>query len=219
MDRIRVLLADDHTIARAGMRALLDDPGLEVVAEAADGHAALARSLDLRPHVAVVDYNMPGRTGAEVAVQLRREAPGVRVLVLSAHEDRAFLKQALEAGAKGYVLKRAAADELKAAIRVVAAGGVYLDPAMAGHLVAGFVGAEVPPTGTGQPLSGRETEVLRLLAQGFVNKEVAVQLDVSVKTVETHKLRAMEKLGFDSRVDLVKHAYRQGWLDEACADD
>jgi len=215
MNRIRVLLADDHTLARAGMRTLLDDPGLEVVAEAADGDDALRQALDLGPDVAVLDYNMPGQTGAEVAARLRQEAPTVRVLILSAHEDRAFLKQALEAGAKGYVLKRAAAGELIQAIRVVAGGGVYLDPALAGHVVAGYVGAELPPTGTGQALSDREEEVLRLIALGFVNKEVASQLDLSAKTVETYKLRAMEKLGFHSRVDVVRYAHRQGWFDES----
>ena len=186
-----------------------------MVAEAADGDDALRQALDLSPDVAVLDYDMPGQTGAEVAARLRQEAPTVRVLVLSAHEDRAFLKRALEAGAKGYVLKRAAAGELIQAIRVVAGGGMCLDPSLVGHVVAGYVGAELPATGTGQPLSEREAEVIRLIALGFVNKEVASRLDLSVKTVETYKLRAMEKLGFLSRVDVVRYAHRQGWFDEA----
>jgi DNA-binding NarL/FixJ family response regulator len=215
MNRIRVLLADDHAVARAGMRTLLDTPELELVGEARDGTEALRHALDLSPDVAILDFNMPGLTGADVAARLRDEAPTVHVLVLSAHEDRAFLKKALEAGAKGYVLKRAAAEELLKAVRVVAGGGVYLDPALAGHVVAGYVGPELPPGANGQALSERETEVLRLISRGFVNKEVAAQLDVSVKTVETYKLRAMEKLGFRSRVDVVRYAHRQGWLDES----
>lgn len=214
MNRIRVLLADDHTVARAGMRALLDDPGLEVVAEAADGPSALRGCQDLQPDVAVLDYKLPGLSGAEVTARLRQDAPAVRVLVLSAHEERAFLRQVLEAGARGYVLKRAAAEDLVAAIRTVAGGGRYLDPALVGHVIDGYVGAEPPPTGTGQPLSAREEEVLRLIAHGYVNKEVGARLDISVKTVETHKLRAMEKLGFDGRVDVVRYAHRQGWLDD-----
>ncbi len=214
MSRIRVLLADDHTVVRAGMRSLLDHPELEVVAEASDGPSALRQAIDQRPDVAVLDYAMPGMSGAEVTGRLRHEAPTVRVLVLSAHADRAFLKQVLEAGAKGYLLKRAAAEELIQAIRGIAGGGVYLDPELAGHVVAGYVGAELPATGTGQALSERESEVMKLIARGYVNKEVAAKLDVSVKTVETHKLRAMEKLGFRSRVDMVQYAHRQGWFDE-----
>ncbi len=212
MNRLRVLLADDHTVARAGMRSLLDGE-LEVVAEACDGPTTLSRAVELGPDVALVDYNMPGLNGAEVTARLRCEAPDVRVLVLSAHEDRAFLKRVLEAGACGYVLKRAAAEELLQAIRVVAAGGTYLDPAMAGYVVAGYVGGGALVS-AGPELSDREEEVLRSIALGFVNKEVAARLGVSVKTVETYKLRAMEKLGLRSRVDIVRHAHREGWLDD-----
>jgi DNA-binding NarL/FixJ family response regulator len=213
MNRLRILLADDHPIARVGMRTLLDAPELDVVAEVSDGEAALRQAVNLAPDVAVLDFNMRGLNGAEVAARLRDEAPTVRVLVLSAHEDRAFLRRSLESGARGYVLKRAAGDELRKAIQVVAAGGVYLDPGLAEQVVAGFVGAG-PPNGNGHALSEREGEVLRLIAQGFVNKEVSARLDLSVKTVETYKLRAMEKLGFHSRVDVVRYAHRNGWFDQ-----
>jgi DNA-binding NarL/FixJ family response regulator len=209
---IRILLADDHTIARAGMKALLGDSDIEVVAEAADGLQALDLAVTLTPDVAVLDYNMPGLTGAEVAARLRREALAVKALVLSAHEDRAFLRQVLEAGARGYVLKRAAAEELVQAIRVVAAGGMYLDPTLTEHVVEGFVSPPAATAEGGPALTEREEEVLRLVARGYANKEVAARLDVSVKTVESHKLRAMEKLGLDGRVDLVQYAYDHGWL-------
>jgi DNA-binding NarL/FixJ family response regulator len=212
MGRIRILLADDHTIARAGMKALLKDSNIDVVAEAADGPQALDRALALTPDVAVLDYDMPGLTGAEVAARLRQEAAAVKALVLSAHEDRAFLRQVLAAGAKGYVLKRAAAEELVQAITVVAAGGMYLDPTLTEHVVDGFVNPPAAAAGNGPGLTEREVQVLRLIARGYANKEVAAQLDVSVKTVENHKLRAMEKLGLNGRVDLVQYAYDHGWL-------
>jgi DNA-binding NarL/FixJ family response regulator len=214
MTRVRILLADDHCVARAGMRALLDCPGMEVVAEAQDGLTAVRLTTDHRPDVAVIDYNMPGLTGAEVASRVRAEAPGVRVLVLSAHEDRAFLRHVLEAGASGYVLKRAAAEELIQAIRVVGEGGTYLDPGMAAHVVAGYVGGV---SASVLPLSEREEEVIRLIAVGYVNKEVGSKLGLSVKTIETYKLRAMDKLGCQSRVDLVKYAHRRGWFDDLWA--
>jgi DNA-binding NarL/FixJ family response regulator len=212
MDRVRVLLADDHTTARAGMKAILADTCIDVVAEVTEGNAALVRSLDLRPDVAVVDYSMPGLTGSEVATRLRAEAPGIKVLVLTAHEDRAFLRQVLEAGAKGYVLKRAAAEELVQAIRVVATGGMYLDPSMTRHVVEGFMNKPAVPAAAGVLLTPREEEVLRLVALGYANKEVAAQLGVSVKTVETHKSRAMEKLELTDRVDLIRYAHDHGWL-------
>lgn len=214
MNRIRVLLADDHLVVRAGIRALFDGSDLDVIGEAADGDSALQLALHLEPDVAVIDFCMPGRSGAEVAARLRTDAPTVRVLILSAHEERAYLRQAFEAGANGYVLKSATAEGLIQAIQTVAAGGTYLDPALAAHVVAGLVGFEPAANETVQPLSDREAEVLRLVATGYVNKEVAARLGLSVKTVETYKLRAMEKLHFRSRVDIVRHAYRAGWLDE-----
>jgi DNA-binding NarL/FixJ family response regulator len=211
MSRIRVLLADDHTVVRAGLRALFDShPDMDVVAEAADGERAVRRAVELQPGVAVIDFAMPELSGAGVAARLRDDAPGVRVLVLSAYEDPAFLRQALAAGARGYVLKRAAADELIQAVRVVAGGGAYLDPGLAAQLAE--APGEEPRRPTGEALSEREGEVLRLLAVGYTNKEIGTRLRISVKTVETYKMRAMEKLGLDSRVDIVRYAAHRGWL-------
>ena len=213
MSRIRILLADDHAVVRAGLRALFDPhPDVEVVAEAEDGTEAVRRAGELQPDVAVVDFSMPGLNGAEAADRLRHDAPDVKVLVLSAYEDRAFLRQSLQAGARGYVLKRAAAEELVQAVRVAAGGGVYLDPSLAGQVVDGFVGQ---PAADGAPaLSDREADVLRLLAVGHTNKEIAARLRVSVKTVETYKARGMDKLALRSRVDVVRYAATRGWLPE-----
>jgi DNA-binding NarL/FixJ family response regulator len=212
MSRIRVLLADDHAVVRAGLRALFHaHPDVEVVADAADGEEAALRAVEVRPDVALLDFAMPGLDGAGAAARLREAAPEVRVLVLSAHENPAFLRQALQAGARGYVLKRAAADEVVRAVRVVAGGGAYLDPRLAGGLAESL--ARGAPHARGEGLSGRERDVLRLLAVGYTNKEIAASLRISVKTVETYKSRAAEKLGLQSRVDLVRYAAHQGWLD------
>jgi DNA-binding NarL/FixJ family response regulator len=213
--RLRIVLADDHSVVREGLKALINaQPGMEVVGEAADGLTAVGRATDLRPDVVVMDITMPGLSGARATERLRSACPEVKVLALTAHEDRAYLRQLLAAGAAGYVLKRAAAGELVQAIQAVAAGGVYLDPAVAGRAVGGLVssaGARAALTGT--ELSEREEEVVRLIAEGFSNKQIASRLTLSVKTVETYKARSLEKLGLRDRVDLVRYARRRGWLD------
>ena len=159
---------------------------------------------------------MPGMSGAQATERLKQECPQVKVLALTVHEDKGYLRQLLEAGAAGYVLKRAAAEELIHAIRTVAAGGVYLDPALAGKVVGGFV-RKPPAKGVaeGSELSDREAEVVRLIAAGHSNKEIAGRLDLSVKTVETYKARSLEKLGLHSRADLVRYALQRGWLQDA----
>ncbi|HVK14483.1 MAG TPA: response regulator transcription factor [Gemmataceae bacterium] len=214
MPELRVVLADDHAVVREGLKSLIDaEPGMTVVGEAADGLAACERVLELRPDVVVMDVSMPGVGGAQAAERIRRECPGVKVLALTVHEDKGYLRQLLAAGAAGYVLKRAAAEELVRAIRAVAAGGVYLDPALAGKVVRGFV-RQSPgeDTAAGGVLSDREVEVVRLTAAGHSNKEVASRLDLSVKTVETYKARALDKLGLETRADLVRYALQRGWL-------
>ena len=214
MTPIRVLIADDHAMVRAGLAAVLRAaPDIEVVAECADGAAAVDRALELRPAVAVLDFAMPELNGAEAATRLRREAPGVRLLVVSGYDGRTYVRQALQAGARGYVAKRAAADDLVRAVRVVAAGGVYLDPTLIGHVMDVPSQWKSPETaGRGEALSEREAEVIRLVACGYSSKEVAAKLDISVKTVDTYKARGMEKLGLRGRVDLVKYAHTCGWL-------
>jgi DNA-binding NarL/FixJ family response regulator len=214
---IRILIADDHGVVRQGLRMFLAlDPELEVVGEAADGDEAVRLARELQPDVVGLDIFMPGLNGIEVAVRMKGCCRGSKVLVLTAYDDNGYLRQLLEAGASGYVLKRAAAEELVKAIRVVAAGGVYLDPTMAGKVVSGFVNKKkLRGEREGCELSGREEEVLRLVAWGYTNKEVAGYLNISVKTVETHKTNLMEKLDLNGRSDIVRYALRRGWLSEA----
>ena len=212
MAKLRVFLADDHAVVREGLKALVNaQPAMAVVGEAADGLTACAQVALLAPDVVVMDVSMPGLSGSQATARLRLECPAVRVLALTVHEDKGYLRQLLAAGAAGYVLKRAAPEELIQAIRAVAAGGVYLDPGMAGKVLGGFV-RQAAADGVGAELSEREAEVARQTAAGHSNKEVAARLDLSVKTVETYRARAMEKLGLRGRADLVRYAVQQGWL-------
>ncbi|HEX5273168.1 MAG TPA: response regulator transcription factor [Gemmataceae bacterium] len=217
MTKLRIVLADDHAVVREGLKALVNArPEMGVVGEAGDGAAACRLAEELQPDVVVMDVSMPGMSGAEATEWLKRLHPAVKVLALTVHEDKSYLRLLLEAGARGYVLKRAAAEELIHAIRTVAAGGVYLDPTLAGKVVGGFVrrsAGSAPPEGS--DLTDREAEVVRLIASGHGNKEIAAQLGLSVKTVETYKARSLEKLGLKSRADLVRYALQRGWLQNA----
>jgi DNA-binding NarL/FixJ family response regulator len=212
---IRIILADDHPIVLSGLRNLITaQSDFELVGDASSGMAALRLVREARPDVAVVDISMPELNGILLARRLSDEMPGVRVMVLTLHEDRAYLKQALDAGVRGYVLKRSAAENLIHAIRAVMVGGLYVDPAIANRVFDA-----VPQRGARQPgninipdLTERETEVLNLVALGFTSKEIARRLDVGVKSVETYKARGTEKLGLKSRAELVRYAAAQGWL-------
>jgi DNA-binding NarL/FixJ family response regulator len=214
---LRVFLADDHFVVREGLKAVINaHPGMTVVGEAADGLTACEADGRLRPDVVVMDVSMPGLTGSQATERLRAECPEVKVLALTVHEDKGYIRQLLAAGAAGYMLKRAAAEELVHAIRVVAAGGVYLDPSLAGKVVGGFVRRGAVAAGPRvEELSDREAEVARLTASGYSNKEVAARIGLSIKTVETYRARAMEKLGLRSRNDLVRYAVQRGWLQDA----
>jgi DNA-binding NarL/FixJ family response regulator len=213
MTKLRVFLADDHAVVREGLKALVNaHPGMAIVGEAADGRTACELVEQLRPDVAVLDVSMPEMNGSQATERVRRTCPEVKVLALTVHEDRGYLRELLAAGAAGYVLKRSAAEELIRAIRVVAAGGVYLDPSLAGKVVGGFVQRPGSDAAGGAELSEREAAVVRLTALGHGNKEIAAQLEISTKTVETYKARAMEKLGLHSRADLVGYAAERGWL-------
>jgi DNA-binding NarL/FixJ family response regulator len=213
--KLRVFLADDHPVVLAGMKALLQaDPRIEVIGEARDGVAALRLATELQPDVAVLDVSMPGLNGIEVARQLRDVCPACKVLALTVHEDGAYLRQLLDAGGVGYVLKRSADDELLRALHAIADGGVYLDPPIAGRLF-GHTPQPSVESAAAPDLSDREVAVLRLTASGHSTKMVATQLQIGVKTVETYKARAMAKLGFHSRVEVVRYALGKGWLAEA----
>jgi DNA-binding NarL/FixJ family response regulator len=211
---IRIVLADDHPILLSGLRHLIQaENDLEIVGEASNGATAFALVRAQSPDIAVVDISMPALNGIVLSRKLAAECPTSRVLVLSVHEDRAYVTQARLAGARGYVLKRSAAENLISAIRVIRDGGFFLDPAIAEAPGAATARARVPmPTRSGSQISDREAEVVRLVALGFTNKEIASRLDVGVKTVETHKARAAEKLGLRTRADIVRYASTQGWL-------
>lgn len=213
---LQIFLADDHTVLREGLKMLIDEqPDMQVIGEAGCGRDAWLQAKRLKPDVVVMDVSMPDMTGAQATMRLRQECPEIKVLALTAYEDQGYLRQLLQAGASGYVLKRTAAEELIRAIRVVAAGGMYLDPALAGKVTDRFIGKQsARGTSQGNDLSDRETEVLRLIALGHSNKEIATSLDISVKTVETYKTRLMEKLDLHSRADIVRYALRQGWLQD-----
>jgi DNA-binding NarL/FixJ family response regulator len=210
--RIRVVIADDHAIVRDGVKALLalaDD--IEVVGEAADGREAIARVRDLEPDVVVMDIAMPDLGGLEATVEIRRQQPRTKVLVLSQYEDREYIRRFLKAGVSGYVLKKSAGSDLAAAIRAAARGGLVLDPDVAREAMrdqdtpAGR--READPYET---LTDREKQVLKLVAEGRANKEVADLLGISVKTAMSHREHIMDKLDLHSRTELIRFAIRQG---------
>jgi DNA-binding NarL/FixJ family response regulator len=208
---LRVLLADDHALVREGLRALIDaQPDMRVAGEAENGDEAIAQASSLAPDVVVLDVWMPRLDGNRAAPLIKHACPEAAIIVLTACDDAQCLRELLDAGAAGYVLKHAAGEELVGAIRAVAAGGVYVDPRIAGELIA--TNGQPNERAAGVKLSDREAEVLRAIAQGYSNKEIAVQLELSVRTVETYRARSMEKLGLNSRVDIVRYAAEQRWL-------
>jgi DNA-binding NarL/FixJ family response regulator len=214
MNSLRVMIVDDHQIVREGIKALLaTQPDLLVVGEADNGRDALALVERFEPQVVVMDISMPELSGVEATSALTQQYPALRVLALSVHEETGYIRRLLETGAAGYVLKRSVADILITAIRSVASGGTYIDPLVADRLVAQVVTrASAAQSAEAQPLSERERNVLQLIARGHSNKEIGTTLNISTKTVETYKARAMEKLGLESRVAIIRYALEQGWL-------
>jgi DNA-binding NarL/FixJ family response regulator len=213
--KTRIVLADDHPIVLDGLRNLVRaEEDFELVGEAASGLAALKTIRDQRPDVAVLDISMPELNGIVLCRRLISEMPELRVLVLSLHEDRAYLNQALEAGARGYILKRSAVENLVHGIRAIMVGGTYLDPAIAGRFLDGKRTHTNPASNkrSTPALTDRENDVLKMAALGFTNKEIASRLDVGVKSVETYKARGLEKLGLRTRAELVRYASAEGWL-------
>ena len=209
MAKFRVFLADDPEVVREGLKAILaGHADIDVIGEAADGRTALDRASRLAPDVLVTDVSMPGLGGAEVVEALKRACPATKVVTLTVHEDTGYLRRLLEAGADGYVLKRSAAEELVRAVRAVVGGGTYIDPTLAKAVVPVFVGRAAADV----ELSEREEAVVRLIAMGHTNKEIAGRLEVGVKSVETYKARALEKLGVESRAEVVRYAIDRGWL-------
>jgi DNA-binding NarL/FixJ family response regulator len=212
--KVRVLIAEDHGTVREGMRLLIEkEPDMEVVGEAADGREALRLALKLLPDVVLMDISMPGVDGLQATRGLQESCPQVRVLALTRHADYGFLTEMLRAGAKGYVLKQSSSVDLVSAVKAVASGQCYLDPAVTGKLMGGYAGRR-PEAGAGpkEDVTEREEEVLRLIARGYSNKEIAAKLSVSVKTVEAHKTNGMRKLGLAARNDIVDYAIFRGWM-------
>ena len=215
MEKLRILIADDHTLLRDGLKALVNgELDMEVVGEAENGKVVLEKAKLLKPDIVLMDISMPEMNGAHATRRLKSLVPTIKVLALTAHEDNSYLRNMLEAGASGFLLKRAAADQLIQAIHVVAGDGCYIDPTFAGKVLSNFMGTTARVPNGRSELSEREAEVLRLTAWGHSNKEIANRLDISVKTVETYKARLVEKLQLTSRTEIVRYALRQGWLQE-----
>lgn len=216
MNSIRVLIAEDHQTVREGLEMILKaQPDIEVVGEASDGQAAVEMAKLLNPDIVIMDVSMPRLNGLKATRELQRCLPNVKVLTLTRHKDNGYLRQLLSAGVAGYVLKQSPSTELLHAIRAIAAGGQYLDSGLTNRLVGNFVERSTTRGATPQrEPSERESEVLRMIAWGHSNKEIAERLDLSVKTVEVHKANAMRKLGMKSRIDIVQYAMLRGWLDE-----
>jgi DNA-binding NarL/FixJ family response regulator len=215
VNKLRILLAEDHETIRDGVKLLVNSQSdMEVVGEADNGRAALHLAEQFLPDVVVMDISMPELNGLQATKKLKEKCPQVKVLILTRHAAPVYLQELLQAGASGYVLKQSKSEELIRAILAVAAGRAYLDPAITERAVtqlreSGHVTRRVSPQAN---LTTRETEVLRLIALGYVNKEVAARLNLSIKTVEAHKSNAMNKMGMKSRVDIVRYAMLQDWL-------
>jgi DNA-binding NarL/FixJ family response regulator len=213
MPKIRVLIADDHAIVREGVKALINmAEDMEVVGEAADGREAIARAQSLEPDVAVMDIAMPGLGGLEATIEIRKLCPRTRILVLSQYDDREYVRRFLKAGVSGYVLKKSAGSDLTAAIRSVYRGGLVLDPDVAREAMLDQAAAAdgSRPADPYEALTDREKQVLKLVAEGRSNKEVADELGISVKTAMSHREHIMEKLDLHSRTELIRFAIKQG---------
>jgi two-component system response regulator NreC len=212
MNQIRVLLAEDHETVRQGLRMLLDDqPDIEVVAEAANGSEAVRHCKTAQPQVVVLDISMPEMNGLAAARAIRQVSPNAAIVVLTRYDDAAYVQEMMTAGAAAYVLKQSRSTELLSAVRAVASGGRYVDAKLSDRAMPTSEPRVAPRP---SPLSGREKEVLRMMAIGHSNKAIAADLKISVKTVEVHKANAMRKLALHGRIDVVRYALLHGWLKE-----
>lgn len=214
MTKLRIMLADDHETVREGLKMIVNaQDDMEVVGFAGDGREAVAKAQELLPDVLVMDISMPKLNGLKATEKIQEVCPQVKVLTLSRHADEGYIRELLGAGACAYVLKQSAPAELIHAIRAVAAGGKYMDPKLAAKVMDNYSDRAVRGEAKSS-LTDRESEVLRLIALGYSNKEIAARLSLSVKTVEVHKANAMRRLNITSRIDLVRYAIFQGWLQD-----
>ncbi|MCU1290325.1 MAG: nreC 1 [Acidobacteria bacterium] len=217
MSKITVFLAEDHETVREGIKLLINSQDdMEVIGEAGDGREAIRLAQELKPDVLIMDISMPELNGLKAAAKLKRIAPDIKILTLTRHTDDAYLQELLLAGVSGYVLKQSASSELLRGIRSVSTGDNFLDPAITGKILGSYVGKANKRRGdiTGTKLTEREAEVLRYIALGYSNKEIAARLDISVKTVEAHKANCLKKLDIHSRIDIVRYAILQGWMQD-----
>ena len=214
--KLRIVLAEDHTTVREGIKLLVDaQPDMEVIGEAGDGEAVIELATKLDPDIVLMDISMPVLNGLKATKKLRALRPNIKILTLTRHTDDGYLRQLISAGANGYVLKQSAPSELINAIRSVGEGNSFLDPSLTEKVMGGYVSKTESLRGEGRgEVSNRESEVLRLIALGYSNKEIATRLDLSVKTIEAHKANAMRKLGISGRIDIVKYAILQGWMQD-----
>ncbi len=205
----RLLLADDHSLVRQGLRALLERQGFQVASEASDGQEAVRLAAKVQPEVAILDISMPVLNGLDAARELLKSSPKTKVVLLTQHDEDHYVTEALRAGAKGYVLKSQAADDLVHAIREVCSGAVYLSPSISRAVVDAYLSRTYVST---DPLSARERQVLQLVGEGKSTKDVAAQLGISVKTAESHRARLMRKLDIHETASLVRYAIRRGLI-------
>ena len=214
---LRILLADDHEIVREGIKLLVNaQDDMRVVGEAENGKVAVEKVCELSPDIIVMDISMPELNGMKATIRIKGEFPDVKILTLSRHTDDGYFQQLIQAGVSGYILKQSAPTELIRAIRQVAAGKKYIDPVLTDKVMSGYITqTSALDTASKVSLSGREVEIVRLIAWGYSNKEIAERLQISVKTVETHKANSMRKLGISRRIDIVRYAILQGWMEDS----
>jgi len=217
MKKIRLLLADDHTLVRKGIRSLLEDEAdLEVVGEAEDGYDTLAKVVELAPDLVVIDIGMPSLNGIEAVRRIKKERPAVRLLILTMHDNEAYITETLQAGADGYVLKKSGPRELINAIRIVMGGESYLSPAISTKMINRYIRQPADPKREqgveGNLLTAREREIVQLIAEGHSNKDIARKLGISLKTVKNHRGNLMEKLDLHNTAEITQYAIRQGMV-------
>ena len=217
MNKLRIIIAEDHETVRDGLKLIVESQDdMEVVGEAGDGRKAIELAQELKPDIVLMDVSMPVLNGLTASAKLTRVMPEIKILTLTRHTDEAYLQELLQAGVSGYVLKQSTSAELVRAIRAVAKGDKYLDPAITGKVFDNYTESRGKLRGEirGIKLTGRESETLRLVALGYSNKEIAEQFDLSVKTIESHKANAQKKLDINSRKEIISYAILQGWMQE-----
>lgn len=213
---LQILLVEDHEIVRQGVKLLVDSQDdMQVVGEASNGEIAVKRVAELLPDIVLMDVSMPELNGLKATKRIKKLFPNIKVLTLTRHTDDGYIQQLIQAGANGYVLKQSAPNELINAIRAVSEGRAYLDPTLTEKVMGGYLSQSTARKNAAKvQITDRETEVIRLIAWGYSNKEIAEKIQLSVKTVEAHKANAMRKLGMSSRIDIVRFAILQGWMED-----